>query len=146
MPDGTIIKLTKIKSPKKGKEFVALSPPLGGWFGLENIKIYPKYFDMFNYKQKVAILYHELWHRRGNELFELKLLLTSKPWRFFQHKWISHQQEFQADKQGARLGGKRIMLSVLKKLKIMISQGLLEPSHEDTHPKIDERISAVKEI
>ena len=139
MPDGSILNLTRILKPKK--MFVAQSPALWGLFGLENIKI-SLLFDEFSYNEKVAILYHELWHRKNNEWTEIKMYI--KPWLIFYHKPIYYCQEFSADIQGAKLGGKKNMLSVLKKLKNMIKQKKIDPSHKNTHPPIDERIKRIE--
>lgn len=142
MPDGSKINLTKRLKPKN--KFVAQSPGLGGLFGLKNIEISPL-FDHFNYGEKVAIIHHELWHRKNNELVELKMYLK-KPWCIFYRKPVYHHQEFQADLNGANFGGKKHMLSVLRKLKKMIENGSIPSSHKKTHPPIDERIRKIKNL
>jgi len=139
--DGQIIFLTKINNPRKA--FVAQSPPLNGFFGLVKIRI-TDLFEQFTYKERAAIIYHELWHRKNNEKFEMKIILKRPLLLFFPQK-IRRLQEYEADMWGARKAGFKNMHSVLVKLKKLIKNGTLEPSHEKSHPPIRERIKRIEE-
>ncbi len=124
-------------------KFVARCPLFFILLKIGNIQIDDLFFK-FSHKEQTAIIYHELWHK-DNNLNEIKRMLSKKLWLVFYERPIYYSQEYKADIQGAKLGGKKNMLSTLKKLKGMIRKGILK-GHEKNHPPIDERIKRIKNL
>ncbi len=141
-PNGEIIKVNYLRNQKK--KFVAKAPSPNFW-GIRRTSIDELFFE-FTYREQISIMYHELWHYHNNSKFEIKYR-TNRLWLwlfFFINKPILHAQEFNADLYALKMTNKKDTLSMLKKLEKMIKAGILPPSHEKTHPSIEERIKIIQ--
>lgn len=142
LPDGRVVKLNVVRKPKV--HFVAKCPTSLLLFGIGNITV-DELFLRFKPKERVSIIFHELWHKDNHVKFELSILFSKKFWHFFWGNKLGQMQEFEADKFSAMMAGKKNTISGLTILKKLIVKGVLK-EHEKTHPPIDERIKRIKEI
>jgi len=140
MPDGNMLTLNKVSGNRY--KFVAKSPQYLSIFNIGNISV-DELFDKFSRKEKIAILYHELWHYHNNFKTEMKMYLK-KPYTIFYTKPICYKQEFEADTYARKMAGKISTLKVLSKLKKFLEEGRIPKSHEKFHPPIQERINIIR--
>lgn len=120
-----------IRKPKK--TFVAN----GGLFG---IKVDNLFFSELNDKEKVALLWHEYYHRINNwkriPILELKSIFGLR-FNYF------HIVEFEADEFSALHNSIDGCLSLLKTAKRLYSEKKVGYNPK-THPKIEERIKRIE--
>lgn len=124
-------KIKFIELPKK--PFVSNGGPNG-------INVDKLFFDEFNEKEKIAILWHEFYHCRINYIpkilwLEIKYYLGNK-----EALW---EEEYEADKYSAKNNNVEDCLSYLKISKILYEKYV--EYNPKTHPPIDERIRKIVE-
>ncbi len=96
------------------------------------------FMNTFNKKEKIAIFYHERYHKRPFTPFKTLFYLI----RYFSFKKASWKEEFDADIYGVKNTSKEVMVSQLKKSKKLYQKGIVKYNPK-THPPINERIKKV---
>jgi len=124
---------TKIKKIKFDRDPKKLQGGSGGPLGIRIDKLFFEFGD----KEKVALLWHELFHSRIANLFRIKL--------FSRKKNLKYKEEFRADNYSALNNSIKDCLSYLFKIKeiYLINPELYNPK---THPSIEKRIEEIKKL
>lgn len=122
-----------IRKPKK--PFVSNGGPKG-------INVDKLFFEKFNEKDKIAILWHEFYHCRIDYIpkiiwLEIKYYLGNK-----ESLW---EEEYNADKYSAKNNDVEDCLSYLKISKILYDEKSVEYNPK-THPPINERIRKIWDL
>lgn len=121
-----------IRKPKK--PFVSNGGPKG-------INVDILFFEKFNEKEKIAILWHEFYHCRINYIPKI---LWLKIKYYLGNKEAIWEEEYDADKYSAKNSDLEYCSNYLKISKILYDKKDVEYNPK-THPPIDERIRKIVE-
>lgn len=128
--------------------------------GPEKIKVDELFFTRFKEKERVAILWHELYHCKFlvfniNENYSLKKQWAKivswfdkenyKKKNLLGEKNLLWIEEFEADKYSALKNGSNNCLNCLYVSKRLYESGIIKYNSK-THPPIPERIKRIKEL
>ena len=101
-----------------------------------------EFFKTYSFEEQIAILYHEEYHR-------LSLTLLKRIYSIFRFLFnftkINHKEEYSADEYAAKMVGKDIVKSFLRKSENLYKKGLVVHNPK-SHPTIIDRLKNIEKL